>query len=329
MEIQLVPSGDVFACDPRETLLEAALRSGLSLEYGCNDGRCGECKARILKGQLGAERFHDYSLSSMERSQGMVLLCCASPATDLVIEVALRSIQEIPQQRIEGKISRVERVRADVMELHVRTPRSQALRFMAGQAMQVQFEGVPPAVLPIASCPCNGQVLHFHIQQRSHDPFTEYVFHRLKNRQDVVLTGPHGRFTLDDDSSRPIIFLAYDLGFSYIKSLVEHAIALDLPQSMYFYWWSGHAEGHYLANYCRAWADALDNFRVELLHHPGGQPESCLEQSIAWLDQQHPDLVEYDIYLTMPPQWVNWFKPALLQQGFPTERLFIAPPLAD
>lgn len=328
MQIQLLPSQEFFECDAHETLLEAALRSGLSLNYGCNDGRCGECKARVLQGEFTQSRFHDFAFSPAERAQGAILLCSTTPVTDGVIEVAVQQIQDIPWQQLECKISRLERLRPDIIEMHLRTPRSQALRFMAGQSVRIHLaEGVPAAVLPIASCPCNGQVLHFHIQAEAGQPFADFIFHQLKNRQTVHIEGPIGLFTLDDDSTRPVIFIAYEIGFSYIKSLIEHAIALDWQQPMTFYWWCCEPGGHYLDNYCRAWEDALDHFRVHLLHGEKQSPLACLEQGNALLDQQHPNWQDYDIYLAVPPHWATLFEPALIQRGFPTERLFIAPPI--
>jgi CDP-4-dehydro-6-deoxyglucose reductase len=75
----------------------------------------------------------------------------------------------------------------------------------------------------------------------------------------VEVEGPFGEFVLDENSSRPVIFLAFGAGFAPIKSLVQHAMSLELAESMDLHWLAD-AAGHYQDNLCRAWADALDNF---------------------------------------------------------------------
>ena len=49
--VVLHPSRHEFFVDGADTVLDAALRSGLALNYGCSNGNCGLCKARIVSGR--------------------------------------------------------------------------------------------------------------------------------------------------------------------------------------------------------------------------------------------------------------------------------------
>jgi len=40
------PSGSTFKVEGGETVLEAALRSGVGLAYGCKNGACGSCRGK-------------------------------------------------------------------------------------------------------------------------------------------------------------------------------------------------------------------------------------------------------------------------------------------
>ena len=42
-DIQTQPGGRHFQAEAGETLLEAALRQGMVLSYGCRGGQCGSC----------------------------------------------------------------------------------------------------------------------------------------------------------------------------------------------------------------------------------------------------------------------------------------------
>jgi ferredoxin-NADP reductase len=76
----------------------------------------------------------------------------------------------------------------------------------------------------------------------------------------VTLVGPEGRFVLGAEPGRPLVFLACDLGFAPVKSLVEYALSAEAAPSYTVAWLATRPGGHYLANQCRAWAEALDGF---------------------------------------------------------------------
>ena len=83
---------------------------------------------------------------------------------------------------------------------------------------------------------------------------------RLKAGDPLTVWGPAGEFVLAD-SGRPLAFVACDTGFAPIKSLIEHAMAVDAVESLSLDWLATRPDGHYLANQCRAWAAAFDHFR--------------------------------------------------------------------
>jgi CDP-4-dehydro-6-deoxyglucose reductase len=107
--------------------------------------------------------------------------------------------------------------------------------------------------------------LQFHLARRADEPFTMHVFERLRQNDVIDVTGPFGDFTLDESSPRPLVMVAQDTGFAPVKSLLEHVIALELPQPLTLVWASAFEDGFYMANLCRSWGDALDNFTYQPL----------------------------------------------------------------
>jgi CDP-4-dehydro-6-deoxyglucose reductase, E3 len=61
-QVTIQPSGHEFFVEGNDTLLEAALRAGIPLNYGCSNGNCGECKARLVSGQVRKVHPHDFVL---------------------------------------------------------------------------------------------------------------------------------------------------------------------------------------------------------------------------------------------------------------------------
>ena len=140
--VQVKPSGREFFVDGNDSLLEAALRAGLSLDYGCSIGSCGKCKARILSGQVQRTRHSDYALTAAEKSAGVVLMCCNTALTDLVMEAReAHGAADMPLQTIDARVKSVSPLGDDVRLLHLQTPRSNRLRFLAGQSVVARAAG--------------------------------------------------------------------------------------------------------------------------------------------------------------------------------------------
>ncbi len=315
--ITVQPSGHVFEAEAQENILQAGLRAGLNLNSRCGNGGCGGCRARLISGTLEATSHGDFVFSQAERLAGWFLPCRHRATSDLVIEAhETDSAAEIPEQHLVARVAKVERLQPEVILLQVRTPRSQGLQFLAGQGVNLSFPGMLPHFVPIASCPCDPRHLRFHLRYRAGDPFSEFVFGRLHKGREVVLQGPVGEFTLDEDSTRPLIFVAWESGFAPIESLIEHAIQRDAERPMHLYWLSGLPGGHYLSSCCRAWVDALDGFHYDAVDlAPAGH--ATLEGTLRAIVRDHVPLTDWDLYLSLPATAADSAARLLAAAGLP------------
>jgi CDP-4-dehydro-6-deoxyglucose reductase len=265
-------------------------------------------------------QFHDYAFTEADKANGYILLCSNRALTDLTIEASEAiNPDDIPLQTTRGRVRRIERVASDTLVLHLRTPRLNTLRFLAGQNASLTAKTLAPHTTAIASCPCDSMNLQFHMRYTSAEPFPDYVFNELKLSDVLVIAGPQGRFVLDDESQRPHLFIAQELGFAPIKSLIEHALSLEKTQPIHLVWISNTTDGHYLQNFCRALADAMDNFVYVPLAAADAQPETVL----ARLRTQETPLADMDIYAAGDQPFLNSLRPPLLDAGAIETRLRI------
>ena len=287
--VTILPSGHEFVVEGSDTLLEAALRNGVSLNYGCSNGNCGDCKARVVSGDVKKVHAHDYVLKQAEKDAGVILLCAYAPVNDVVLESSVVGARDIPVQQLTAKVKSVEVFNPYMAALHILAPRSQRLRFLGGQSIQIKINGMSGSY-SIASCPCEDRHIEVQIPRRDGDAFAEAVFSNLKANDTVEVEGPFGEFVLDEDSPRPVIFLAFGAGFSPIKSLIQHAMSLDLTESMDLHWLADDT-GLFQDNLCRAWTDALDNFNY-LPHLPTDDLDALLKSIVV----DYPDMHRFDVY---------------------------------
>jgi CDP-4-dehydro-6-deoxyglucose reductase, E3 len=327
--VTLLPSGHDFFVDGNDTLLEAALRAGVPLNYGCSGGNCGLCKARVVSGQIRKVRHQDYVIPEAEKERGYALMCSCTAVTDVEIEAAVaEGAQDIPFQEVSTRVKSVEQLTPDIALLHLQTPRSSRLRFLAGQGVTLHLGNAFSADLPIASCPCDDRNLLFHVRRMPGNLFSDYLFDKLRKNDVVEVEGPHGEFILQEKRARPLCFIAFDTGFAPIRSLIEHALSLDTGDAISLYWIASDEDGLYLRNAGRAWEDALDNFRFSPiitgydLRALTGKRTEALQGTLRAMVEDNPQLMESDVYLAGPQAAVEAAEQFLLEAGLPRTCVF-------
>ena len=321
-QVTVRPSGHEFEVEGRETLLQAGIRAGLNLNYGCGNGSCGMCKVRVTSGEVARIQHTDYPLSQAEKMQGYVLACAHTAASsELTIEtLEAAGPADIPAQQIVANVRAIRPLANDTMLLHLQTPRSQRLRFLAGQSVTLGIADGDSAraQLPIASCPCDDRNLHFFVAREDGDPLSTRLFGgALKTGDSITVWGPQGEFALAD-GGHPLVFAACDTGFAPVKSLIEHALSLDAWPSVSLFWLATRPDGHFLANQCRAWSEALDPFEYTLSSHADAAAGAAeMAQAI------RADLFDIDcaFYIAGPGAFVATLRGELANAGVPAAQL--------
>ncbi len=322
--VRIKPSGHEFFVDGNDNLLEAALRAGLALDYGCSAGSCGKCKARVVSGEVQKTRHSDYVLSAAEKGAGVILMCCNTAVLDLEIEAReAHGAADMPLQSIESRVKTVNAISENVRLLHLQTSRSNRLRFLAGQSVRLELADGAWANYPVASCPCDDRNLHFHVQRMPGDGFADRVFTDLAREDTVRIIGPTGAFVLDEESPRPLVFIAGESGFAPIKSLIEHAMALEVAETLHLFWVASPGGGHYLENLCRSWGDALDDFRYVSLQVDDCDSQVAVRDALRQALENYPCAGDSDFYVSGPGPFTLAAEQVVLEKGVPRAQLFI------
>ncbi len=339
-KVTLLPSNEEFSAEKNESILNAALRAGLSVAYGCNNGTCGHCIGRVISGETRPVEFHDFAIPEANRILGDILLCAYAAVTDVVIEAGIaEDADDITLQEVGTRVRKIEFPCTNVAILRTRASRTRTLRYMAGQHALLKLgDDLPARDLPLASCPCDSMNLEFHIARNPGDPFADYVFDTIRIGDEILVEGPTGHFVLDEDWTGPVVLIAYDTGFAPIRSLTEHLISLEFTPPVYLYWIASSTRGHYLENYCRSVVDAIDNFHFVPLTVPGeeapagesppGRGNACrnLDQAMERLLDMHDHaLTGHQLYVAGPAFATSRIAELVARSGVPRKRIFTDP----
>lgn len=250
----LQPSGLDFTIEEHQTILEAALKIGLTLPYSCRDGVCGTCKGKVVSGQVDYGKYQESALTETEKATGMALFCCARPLTDLVLECReVTAVKDIPVKTMPCRVHRMERLAPDVMVLWLKLPANERLQFLAGQYIDILLKDQKPRSFSLANAPHDDEYLELHVRNISGGAFTHHVFEVMKERDILRFKGPLGTFFLREDTDKPIIFVASGTGFAPIKAIVEHALHIGLKRPMHFYWGGRKRADLYMIDMAKHW----------------------------------------------------------------------------
>ncbi len=321
--VQIIPSGHEFLVEGGDTVLDGAIRAGLNVNYGCNDRKCGNCKARKISGEVLEINKPGYHLSAQEKHLGYMLMCCNTAVTDLTLEAGeATQPDELPAQSIETTVSSLQPLNEQISLLHLRTNSADNFRFFAGQTAILQLPDGPSHSCPIFSCPCDGQNLYFIIhtiaddEDSADDRASAGFAKALHIKQSIRVKGPHGDFYLQENSAHPSIFIAGDNGFAPIKSLIEHAISIDKIKAFHLYRAGTQNSPSFYDNLCRSWRDAFENFSYINL-----SPQSNKEEVIAQIKSDNLDLSTFDAYIAGPQDFTEMISSELIRGGLKKNRL--------
>jgi len=306
--IHIEPSGHELIAESGESVLDAALRQGLALPYGCRNGACRSCKARILDGEVDYPDGVPRSLTALDTEQGFALPCMARPLSDLRVEVEeIDSEQKIVVRSLPCRVVEKRQLAHDVVGLELVLPASERLQYLPGQYVDVLLRDGRRRAFSIANAPRDDDRLELQIRHVPDGTFSEYVFHHLKERALLRLRGPLGSFYLRGKDHHPVILVAGGTGFAPVKAIVEGALAAGFAEKMHLYWGVRARRDLYLHDQVDAWASEHERFAyTPVLSEPDARD--------AWTGRRgfvheavladYPGLSAFTVYASGPPAMV-------------------------
>ena len=312
-QVTLKTSGKQFTVHQDETLLEAALRQGINLPYGCKNGACGSCKGKVLEGQVNHGQHSASALSSADETTGSTLFCCAHPQSYLLIEAReVEGAGDIATRKVPCRVNSIIKSSHDVAILKLQLPAAERFQFLAGQYLEFLLKDGQRRAYSIANAPDQEGPLELHIRHLLGGVFTDFVFGvvtpALKEKDILRFEGPMGSFFLREDSKKPIVFVAAGTGFAPIKSIIEQMQAKKIDRPIHLYWGGRRPSDLYLNDLCTTWAKDIPNFNyIPVISD--ALAEDCWHGRTGFVHQavmaDHPSLKDFQVYACGAPVMVN------------------------
>lgn len=321
----IVPSGESFQIDAGESVLDAALRQGCALNYGCRHGNCSSCKYFLEAGDVDHGAASIYSLTEAEREAGFALLCCARPLTDLVIAAREgddpRAAPLLAPTARAATIDVVEPVTARLWRIMLAL--DAPLAFYPGQFIEIQIPGTALwRSYSIASAPARSTQLELVIKHLPGGAFSGHLPTLARGLQ-ISMRGPFGTSYLRAGTA-PVLLVATGSGIAPLMSILDDARAradprrfdlffgarsvADLPFAARLQGYADHFGERF--SYCPTLTQGAADWRGRR-----GRVTQALQREI-------DDASRYDAYLCGAPAMCDASGALLEAKGIRTHQLF-------
>jgi CDP-4-dehydro-6-deoxyglucose reductase len=328
--VRVEPHGRTLKVAGTRPLLEAALDAGLNLPHSCKSGHCGSCKARLLDGTIHYPNGLPLGLSAAEDAAGAVLLCQARARSDVVVEARLiASVADVEIKTLPCRIEQLTPLAPDVMQVLLRLPAVEPLRFQAGQYLDVLVEGRRRS-FSIASPPHDARLIELHVRRVAGGGFTERLFAAagspgaLHPGALLKIEGPMGQFVYRD-GALPLLMVAGGTGFAPIKSLLRHVLETGVRRDVHLYWGARHERDLYEQERVLEWVRRFPQLRFTAVLSEASVAEGA-HHRVGWVHeallQDHPDLSGVEVYAAGPPAMIEALRSAFPRHGLPPQRLY-------
>ncbi len=325
-KVTLSPDKSEFNCRSDEAILDAALREGVQLPYGCRGGSCGACKAQLLKGEIEYGDTEPEALTENEMEDGWILCCQARAKSDLLIKAReVSETKEIPIKTLPSRVMHMEQLSHDVMGLWLKLPATERLQFLAGQYIDILMKDGKERSFSLANAPHDDEYLELQIRYYDGGVFSEIVFREMKEKALLRIKGPFGNFFLREDSDRHSIFVAGGTGFAPIKGIIEHLIAKKDKRTVSLYWGVRAKRDLYMDELAKSWANEHDHIEyIPVLSEP--MEEDNWKEKTGFVHhailEDIKDFSDVDVYASGPPIMVQSVHKSFTELGLLAERLY-------
>ncbi|TLY50688.1 MAG: 2Fe-2S iron-sulfur cluster binding domain-containing protein [Gammaproteobacteria bacterium] len=325
------PHGRTLRVTPGQPILQAALSAGLNLPHSCKSGHCGSCRARLLAGAIHYPNGPPLGITAEEVGRGDILLCQARAHSDLTVQARLiASVADVEIKTLPCRIARLTPLAPDVMQLWLRLPAVERLRFHPGQYLDVLLENGRRRSFSIASPPHDSEALELHVRRVNGGGFSERLFGAaagvgsLGTGALLRIEGPIGQFSYREGVG-PVLMVAGGTGFAPLKSMLRHVLETGIRRDIHFYWGARHTQDLYEEALVLEWLRRHPQLKFTAVLSEASAAEAAHHRA-GWVHEavlaDYPDLARFEVYAAGPPAMIEAMRTHFPRHGLSTERLY-------
>ncbi|NNM58340.1 MAG: 2Fe-2S iron-sulfur cluster binding domain-containing protein [Legionellales bacterium] len=256
------PDNLVFFIEPGESILDAALKQGFDFSYGCQQGVCGTCAAKLTQGKISYPHIDPIGLEEDEDHNDFILLCGAVPESDIELHHAgVSAPWQLPIKKASYQLISMHNLSPKVVQLFLKPATMDFIHFQAGQYVELFTEDGEHRPFSIANTPNAEGNVELHVHHTADNIFSTKILSLLAEQKTLLLEGPFGRCIYRKGLSLPLVFVAGGTGFTHSKAIIEHMIESAPNTPIHLFWGAKTPDDLYMNELPLRWQKELPSFR--------------------------------------------------------------------
>jgi ferredoxin-NADP reductase/ferredoxin/truncated hemoglobin YjbI len=307
-----------LVCRDNESVLDAALRQGVSMPFSCRNGICQVCLQRCLSGMVPEAA--QQGLRPALRDSGYFLPCKCFPQGDM--EIAPPRVADL---FVPAVVHQKEMIAADVCRLLIEP--ATVLNYRAGQFVNLRRADGLTRSYSLASIPQQDYFLELQVKRMHGGVLSNWIFDTLQPGDEVEIQGPQGRgYYAAGNKDQPLLLVATGTGLAPLIGIARDALHSGHRARIHLYHGSRHPAGIYLRNTLLDLCGRHPHFHytacVSGKETPAGFVHGRAHEVAFGL---HEDLRGWRLYLAGMPQMVSTAEILALKAGVPPAEIFADP----
>jgi CDP-4-dehydro-6-deoxyglucose reductase len=209
-----------------ETVLDALIRHGHSVNYSCRKGVCKTCLVQHVGGSLsaGSQR----GLTTGLKSDAYICACLCNPTPE-------QKIKSIPAQNlfITAHVHKKQYLSDSVVKILVEP--TEEFRHSAGQYINLRrFDGLTRSY-SITNDP-DSKLIELHIRRKYNGQFSDWLFNHASVGESLLIQGPLGDCCYKAEySNDTLILIGTGTGLGPVYGIVRDALSQGHKGEIYLY----------------------------------------------------------------------------------------------
>ncbi len=323
-----INEGEPLEVEGGQSLLAALYGQKIFIPSACGgQGTCGECKVRVLEGGgqiLPTELQH---ISKPQARAGLRLACQVKVRSDLKLEVPE---EYLSVQEFETEVISARKLTHDMAEVRFKLIEPDHIEFRAGQYIQIKVpdpdsaDGFVFRAYSISSKPSEHDQVEVVVRQIPGGKGSTYV-HNMKVGDKVRLTGPYGKFKLNEDEDCHLLLVGGGAGMAPMKCLITHCLETTPNRPIELYFGARGPKDLFYVEEFEQLSKEYPNFKVLWAL-------SDLQEGEEWdgptgfihihVDKHYNPPPKRQVFLCGPPPMINAVMTVLEEKGLEEDEIF-------
>lgn len=299
--VNLLFDGQVYNCQPDETVLDALLRQQTPVPYSCKKQTCFNCMMRSLNNTppIRSQR----ELKETLQLQNYFLACACYPVRDM--EIALRD--DIQGSQVAAMVCEKNLLHPSITELVLECQTS--LAFFGGQTVLLLNDKHLGRKLPIASPSSAAKIrrLEVHVERFSNDFFSKWVHENLAINDVVYLSHVRGELLYTPGQPQQgLLMLSWGSNLAAMVGLLQDVFEHEHIGPVVLFHGVAEQTQLYLQSELQGISSHFPHFRyIPCIEH-GSVPQGGLQSSVDQaMIQLLPNLAGWKVFACGNPVQVS------------------------